>query len=72
MYKHQKQIKILTDGEMSWLVYQPPMNDIFEAMLMTNNIFTQTETALMYDAVQIFARALSELDQSQVNTTAKI
>ena len=40
---------------------------------LDDNVFThQTETALMYDAVQIFARALSELDQSQVNTTAKI
>ena len=28
----------------------------------------QTETALMYDAVQLFATALNELDQSQVNT----
>ena len=27
----------------------------------------QTETALMYDAVQLFATALNELDQSQVN-----
>ena len=35
---------------------------------MTDNVSTQTETALMYDAVQIFATALSELDQSQVNT----
>ena len=60
------------------------MNNIFRAMYMSNNVSTQyfpsnvdelsnnvstqTETALMYDAVQIFARALSELDQSQVNT----
>ena len=60
------------------------MNNIFRAMFMSNNVSaqyfpsnvdelsnnvsTQTETALMYDAVQIFARALSELDQSQVNT----
>ena len=36
---------------------------------LDDNVFThQTETALMYDAVQIFATALSELDQSQVKT----
>ena len=29
------------------------------------NIYPQTDTALIYDAVQVFARALSDLDISQ-------
>ena len=29
-------------------------------------IFLQTATALMYDAVYVFAKALDQLDQSQV------
>ena len=36
-----------------------------------NNIWFQTETALMYDAALLFATALSELDRSQeVETVA--
>ena len=32
-----------------------------------NDVIVKTETALMYDAVHLFAKALDELDKSQVH-----
>jgi hypothetical protein len=37
-----------------------------------NGLKFQTETALIYDAVHLFAQALNDLDHSQVRTSAII
>ena len=37
----------------------------FESTLNSNNSFLKVETALLYDAVHLFAKALHDLDTSQ-------
>ena len=48
-----------------WLVFA-----FFSMRLMTCSVSFQTETALIYDAVHLFAQALHDLDHSQeINTS---
>ncbi len=46
-------------------------HDIFYGKSCGVLIFFQTETALIYDAVHLFAQALHDLDHSQVQIDAR-